>query len=81
MSFSFFLWANSLLRLSLHTFPPGLARVGDSLLVDDRRVPEREREKNSTDLSRGYHAAIIDVNTAACCCYGAREEVVEQFTN
>ena len=61
MSFSFFLCAYSVLRLSLHTLPPGSAEEGCSFLVDDRRIPEREREKNSSDLSRSYHAAITDV--------------------
>ena len=46
------------LRPLLNNLPPGLAREGYSLLVDDRSVLEREREKNSTDLSRSYHAAI-----------------------
>jgi hypothetical protein len=61
MSFSFFLCAYSVLRLLLNTLPPGLARAGCSFLVDDRRIPERERDKNSTDLSCSYHAAITDV--------------------
>ena len=55
MSFSFFLCAYSVLRLSLHTLPPGSAEESCSFLVDDRRIPEREREKNSSDLSRSYH--------------------------
>ena len=47
------------LRPSLNTFPPGLAREGCSFLADDRRVPEEEWEKNSTELSGSYRAAIM----------------------
>jgi hypothetical protein len=47
----------------LNTLPPGSAGEGCSFLVDDRRIPEREREKNSTEQSRSYQAAITDLNT------------------
>jgi hypothetical protein len=49
------------LRLLLNNLPLGLARGSCSFLADDRRVPEGEREKNSTEPSRSYHATIMDV--------------------
>jgi hypothetical protein len=47
------------LAFNLNNLPSGLARERCSFLTNDR-VPEEEREKNSSELSRGYHQAITD---------------------
>jgi hypothetical protein len=47
------------LRLLLNNLPPDLTGDGCSFLADDRRVLEREKEKNSTGLSRSYHVILI----------------------
>ena len=56
---SSFLVQACVLRLLLNTLPPDLAREGCSFLAADKRVPEGEKEQNSTELSGSYRAAIM----------------------
>jgi len=61
MLFSFFLCAYMRAKTVAEQPSSWPYREGCSFLVDDRRVPEGEKEKNSTELSRSYHAAIMGV--------------------
>ena len=74
MLFSFFLCAYMRAKTVAEQPSSWPYREGCSFLVDDRRIPEGEKEKNSTELSRSYHAAIMGVN---CSCGKSTSKLVQ----